>query len=106
MKLTPERARELQKSGVKVDWSKVVREKPEVKVDKVIKPEPAKDDTISIFAKLAKVNEENTANIIMINNNMVSVLQEMQKSKPKKKFISTVSRDQRGNINKVETHEV
>lgn len=106
MKLTPERYRELRKQGIKVDPAKVVRDvAEELPVEKPVElPKP--DDTLLYLAQAAKIAEQNTANVLELQFKQAEIIAELAKPKPKKKFVSTVTRDVRGNIKQVETQEL
>ena len=114
MKLTPQRAAELRRRGVKVDMSKVVREpppepqQPATKSQPVELPpeKPAAFDAVPHLLEIAKASEANAKAIIAQQSAVAEVLREMAKPKPKRKYTSIIHRDSRGNINKVDTNEV
>jgi len=113
MKLTPERARELRKQGFKVDPSKIIREVvEEASPDHGPPPQshgPILQDhgpMLNYLAQAAKIAEQNTANVLELQFKQAEIIAELAKPKPKRKFVSTVTRDVRGGIKQVETQEV
>ena len=106
MKLTPERARELRKQGFKVDPSKIIRDVVEEPPIEKPAPPPKPDDTLLYLAQAAKIAEQNTANVLELQFKQAEIIAELTKPKPKRKFVSTVTRDVRGGIKQVETQEV
>jgi hypothetical protein len=100
-KITIDQVKELRKAGAKIPYifesqaGRPVEVKPETKAD----PPEDNSEILKAMISVINANEANTGAII-------NVIHEMNKPKPKKKFISSVIRDARGNINKVETQEV
>lgn len=114
MKLTPQRAAELRRRGVKVDMSKVVREPPPEPQQPVTKSQPAElppekpaaFDAVPHLLEIAKASEANAKAIIAQQSAVVEALREMAKPKPKKQYVSVVHRGKDGKISKVDTKEV
>jgi hypothetical protein len=114
MKLTPQRAAELRRRGVKVDMSKVVREPPPESQQPATKSQPAEltpekpaaFDAVPHLLEIAKASEANAKAIIAQQSAVVEALREMTKPKPKKQYVSVVHRGKDGKISKVDTKEV
>jgi hypothetical protein len=102
MKLSQRKAQVLkEKYGASIDPESVVKEvKKEIKEE--IRREEPRDITPQILdglVQLAKVSEQNMQALIQVNAEI------MKTSKIRKKYTSTVHRDSKGLISKVDTEE-
>jgi hypothetical protein len=108
MKLTPEKARELRKRGIKVDPRQIVREvREEPKpVAEPVKAEPPKPDIspaiLDGLVQVAKASENNTKSILANNAAVLEILQETLKPK-KMLMVSTINRNAKGEMSIVES---
>jgi hypothetical protein len=108
MKLTPEKARELRKRGIKVDPRQIVREVREEQkpVAESVKAESPKADIspaiLDGLVQVANASEANTKSILALHSAMLDTMAEI--SKPKKMLVvSTINRNARGEMSTVES---
>jgi hypothetical protein len=110
MKLTPEKARELRKRGIKVDPRQIVREvREEPKpVAEPVKAEPPKADIspaiLDGLVQVANASEANTKSILALHSAMLETMAEIAKPK-KREWNCTIGRNSRGEMATVKIQE-
>lgn len=110
MKLTPEKARELRKRGIKVDPRQIVREQSPTE-ERQSEPQspPEKPDLIPVIldglVEVARSNESNIGTMSKLSESMLAAMAEIAKPKPPKHWTCTIGRNSRGEMATVDIKE-
>jgi hypothetical protein len=108
MKLTPEKARELRKRGIKVDPRQIVREETPKPVEPPKVIEQQKPDIspaiLDGLVQVAKASENNTKSILALHSAMLETMSEIAKPK-KREWNCTIDRNAKGEMSTVKIKE-
>lgn len=75
--------------------------KPELKQPK----EDHSGIALELFSEAVRVNQDRINDLIQLDKQIVEILREVSRPKPKRNFVSTVNRDGSGKITMINTEE-